>query len=141
TSIILFLLHQFFVSKLWPWTYIFLGCCAVMLPFLFWFEARSAGDFLGQAVRGQPRPGSLAELNAPVSILDVVALSATGTAPNRSAIILFEFFLIGPRLLLGARRQLRISRRFKSARLDRAAQVLEHLMQRKMAYELPALLR
>ncbi len=129
----------------YPWSWYVAALSIVAIPLLFRLESRTGGKYADQAVADMPPPcdgmgritlGAYAGFGAPVG-----GLLAWGANPRAASAGFIEFFLVGPRLILGAARQARLERAFRALDRRRAAHVLAQLFETGHALPPGALLR
>ena len=109
------------------WGWFFLAFCVLLIPFLFRLEVIAQGDYLGRAAREFDPQGTMPGRTVLVSFSQV-GMIAAARANERAAVSGFiELFLLGPRLVVTAWRQIRLRRLSRDADRMRAARVLETL--------------
>lgn len=105
-----------------PWPTFFGWTALIMLPGLYLLEIRTAGNYLSERV---PDIAPLPPVARGIFTLgEVGAIAALATNPRTTSALFTELFLFGPRLVVGAFRQLRLRRYVRGADLRRAASVL-----------------
>ena len=121
-------------GNFFPWMTFFGSAALVMLPALYLLEMRTAGSYLAERVTDiAPLPPVARGV---FTLGEVGAIAALATNPRTTSTLFTEVFLFGPRLVLGAIRQLRLRRYARGADLHRAAAVLSTL--RELTDGLPA---
>ncbi len=105
------------------WSACFWVTSAVMVPLLLGLEARTGGNYLGEAVADSEGISSEEAMVIQAAGLDGM-LFQIGRNPKASLAGLVEIFLTGPRMLISAWRDFRIGLRCRGARLARAAQIV-----------------
>jgi hypothetical protein len=115
-----------------PWSLVFLGTCATLIPLLFWTEWRSGGSYYADAVLStHESPADSPALFT--GLADVDSLLRSAEHPRDQAIGLVELFLWGPRQILEAVRTLRGLRQIHAANRTRAVELLLMLKARDHA--------
>lgn len=122
----------FLFDRWYPWWWYFVGFSVLTLPLLFHLELKTGGDYMGSVAR---EPGLQAEGGDTLTIaahmrfgaLAGVAVSAAMN-PRMTSAGLTEFFLFGPRLVVGGRRTLRLSRQLAAVDIQRAAELVARLL-------------
>ena len=119
------------------WMDLFVALAAITVPLLFHLEIRTGGSYRADLSGGGMAPG-----RAYMLAQSGVGLFAA-TAANRRAIstAFVEFFLIGPRLVLGGFHQLKLAHRVRLADLRPAGHIVCGLLNRESGLETAALLR
>lgn len=120
---------------LWyPWMWFFGGATAITLPLLFRLELRTSGDFLGDVAKaaGPGIPGAdLLIIGAHLRYGAIAGgLTATVTSPRLASAGFIEFFLVGPRLVVGGYRFLKQVRKLGRVDIQRIADIVFRLMSR-----------
>jgi len=137
------LLYQWY-----PWTWFFLGTCAVAIPALFVTEIRTAGEFMSAAITpDQANRAMAAQAVKTVGTLinprlgNTLALAAAIASPRASTAGFVELFLTGPRLLLSAFRNTRMTIRLRSVDVERTALLLHQLLRANIGVPIQSLLQ
>jgi hypothetical protein len=110
-----------------PWSWVFLGSLAVLVPLLFRMEWRSGGTYYTAAVLST-YTNSYDSQTLLTGLADVDGLINFVKHPRDPAIGLVELFLWGPRQILEAVRMLRSMRQVAAADRKRAADALAALL-------------
>lgn len=128
------------VADVWlPWTRWFGLLSVVSVPLLMRLEARTNGQYLGDALRGtQPGIDPLTSLPMIIPAFGGVAWVPGLANPRGFFAGVMEYFLWGPRLLVGAFRQWRVRRRLGQIDLRRAARLVAELCSREKGIDLVA---
>ena len=112
-----------------PWWWFFAGLTGITVPLLYWTELRQGRELLGEAVRGgNARASNACWALRRVAGSEVAMLGALVTNPRATAAGFVEVFLFGPRMVVGALRQLRAALALRGVDRGRAAEVLRVLI-------------
>ena len=112
---------------------------AVMVPLLYLMEIRTRGHYLAEAMRSANPHGPRGYALLPGFRAEIGAFAAIAANP-RSASVLVEFFLLGPRLVIDGSSQRKLARRVQLSELGRAGNVIAALLRRDSGLETDRLL-
>ena len=102
----MFWLATCFLASYHPWLWFFLAATLVMLPLLFRLEMRTAGGYLNDHL-ADAADADGNELMSRATLADIVSVSVVGDTTRNTLPLVVDLFLIGPRMTLRGRRDLR----------------------------------
>ncbi len=126
----MFWMAAFFLGWQYPWSWFFLTTAAVTIPLLYHLELRTDGQFVSEAVRDSTGSIAYTGLLATLSVVlrqplgAVTALAGEQASPRAATAGFVELFLTGPRLVIEARRHLRLERLLRNVSLSHAAEIV-----------------
>lgn len=116
------------------WLDLFVILTVVTIPLLYRLILRSGGDYLSDVLR---ETGPTASPGRGLALMPAVGTGGSAVVvggllinPRASSAAIVEFFLIGPKLVVGGWRQARLARSLKSVDRGRAARVVAALLSR-----------
>ncbi len=123
-----------------PWTMMFVILTAVTVPLLYRLERRTLGDYMAWASGDATPDGPRGFVFMPSPAAEIGAIAATAGNARLVSSLFVDFFLQGPRLVIGGLAQCKVAHRVQLAELSKGAEIIAKLLRRDTGLETKGLL-